>query len=243
MTAIVIGASSGLGRALAMELASRNMPLLLVASERRDVEASCADLRLRYGVEVRALGMDLAGEADPGGRVLAALEGLPAPTALLLPVGVSRRDDDFSLDAAAIGQLLAVNLHAPLAIVHSLLPAMLESRGSIVLFGSVAAQRGRGRNVAYAAAKRGLSSLADSLRQRYKPSELRVQLWQLGFLQTNLTHGMKLPLPALAPADAARKVADQLGKGSFERYLPSWWWPIIFLIKRLPWFVYRRMKD
>lgn len=243
MTAIIIGASSGLGRALAVELASRKQPLLLVASERRDVEATCADLRLRHGIDARALGMDLAGEADPSARVLAALEGMPPATSLLLPVGVSRRDDDFSLDAGAIGQLLAVNLHAPLAIVHGLLPALLESKGTVVLFGSVAAQRGRGRNVAYAAAKRGLTSLAESLRQRYRTRELRVQLWQLGFLRTNLTHGMKLPLPALAPEDAARRVVDRLGKGSFERYLPSWWWPIIFLIKRLPWFVYRRMKD
>ncbi len=243
MTAVIIGASSGLGRALAVELASRKHPLLLVASERRDVEATCADLRLRHGIEARSLGMDLGRDPDPGAKILAALEGLPPVTSLLMPVGVSRRDDDLSLDAAAIAQLLAVNLNAPLAIAHGLLPALLENKGTIVLFGSVAAQRGRGKNVAYAAAKRGLTSFAESLRQRYTTRELHVQLWQLGFLRTNLTHGMKLPLPALAPDEAAKAVVDRLGKGSFERYLPSWWWAIIFIIKRLPWFVYRRMKD
>ncbi|MGB4857708.1 MAG: SDR family NAD(P)-dependent oxidoreductase [Dokdonella sp.] len=243
MTAVIIGASSGLGRALAVEIARRKQPLLLVASERRDVEATCADLRLRHGIEARSLGLDLGRDPDPGAKVLAALEGLPPITSLLMPVGVSRRDDDLSLDAAAISQLLAVNLNAPLAIAHGLLPALLERKGTVVLFGSVAAQRGRGKNVAYAAAKRGLSSFAESLRQRYKTRELHVQLWQLGFLRTNLTHGMKLPLPALAPDEAAKAVVDRLGKGSFERYLPSWWWAIIFIIKRLPWFVYRRMKD
>lgn len=243
MTAVIIGASSGLGRALAVELASRKQPLLLVASERRDVEATCADLRLRHGIEARSLGLDLGRDPDPGAKVIAALEGLPPVKSLLMPVGVSRRDDDLSLDAAAISQLLAVNLNAPLAIMHGLLPALLESKGTVVLFGSVAAQRGRGKNVAYAAAKRGLTSFAESLRQRYKTRELHVQLWQLGFLRTNLTHGMKLPLPALAPAEAAKAVVDRLGKGSFERYLPSWWGMIIFIIKRLPWFVYRRMKD
>ncbi|MFZ2237424.1 MAG: SDR family NAD(P)-dependent oxidoreductase [Dokdonella sp.] len=243
MTAVIIGASSGLGRALAVEIVRRKQPLLLVASERRDVEATCADLRLRHGIEARSLGLDLGRDPDPGAKVLAALEGLPPITSLLMPVGVSRRDDDLSLDAAAISQLLAVNLNAPLAIAHGLLPALLERKGTVVLFGSVAAQRGRGKNVAYAAAKRGLSSFAESLRQRYKTRELHVQLWQLGFLRTNLTHGMKLPLPALAPDEAAKAVVDRLGKGSFERYLPSWWWAIIFIIKRLPWFVYRRMKD
>ncbi|MEO7917548.1 MAG: SDR family NAD(P)-dependent oxidoreductase [Dokdonella sp.] len=243
MTAIIIGASSGLGRALAVELARRKHDLLLVASERRDVEATCADLRLRHGIQAQSLGIDLGGDVDAGARLLAALERLPPATSLLLPIGVSRTDDDLSLDAAAISQLLAVNLNAPLTIVHALLPSLLASKGTVVLFGSVAAQRGRGRNVAYAAAKRGLTSFAESLRQRYKTKQLRVQLWQLGFLKTNLTHGMKLPLPALAPEEAAREVVDRLGKGSFERYLPSWWWPIIFLIRRLPWFVYRRMKD
>ena len=243
MTAVIIGASSGLGRALAVELARRKQPLLLVASERRDVEATCADLRLRHGIQARSLGMDLGRDPDPGAKVLVALDGLPPITALLMPVGVSRRDDDLSLDAAAIAQLLAVNLNAPLAIAHSLLPALLENKATVVLFGSVAAQRGRGKNVAYAAAKRGLTSFAESLRQRYKSRELHVQLWQLGFLRTNLTHGMKLPLPALAPDEAAKAIVDRLGKGSFERYLPSWWWAIIFIIKRLPWFAYRRMKD
>ncbi|MFI4970237.1 MAG: SDR family NAD(P)-dependent oxidoreductase, partial [Lysobacterales bacterium] len=170
MTALVVGASSGLGRALASELGARRQDLLLVASDLRDLEALGADLTLRHGVRVRALALDLGREADPGARIAAALDGLSPLSALLLPIGVSRDDDDLSLDAAHIGQLLAINLHGPLAIVHALLPRLLEARGVVVLFGSIAAVRGRGRNVVYAAAKRGLVSLYESLRQRYRPN-------------------------------------------------------------------------
>jgi short-subunit dehydrogenase len=242
-TAIVIGASSGLGRALAEELASKQYALLLVASDRRDLDALGASLEVAHGIATRSLAFDLGREADPGARIVAALDGLPSPTALLLPIGQSREDDDLSLDASGIGQLLAVNLHAPLAIVHALLPRLVEAHGTIVLFGSVAATRGRGRNVVYSSAKRALVSLYESLRQRYRQRELRVQMYELGFMATNLTYGMKPPLPVADPRAIARMVVGRLGGASSRRYLPRWWALIALLVQWLPWPIYRRMKS
>lgn len=243
MTALVVGASSGLGRALAGELAQRGHDLLLVASDARDVEALAADLNLRHAVAVRALALDLGREADPGARIAAVLAGMAPLSTLLLPLGCSRADDDFSLDATRIGQLLAINLHAPLAIVHALLPLMLQSRGTIVLFGSIAGVRGRGRNVVYASAKRGLQSLHESLRQRYEPSELRVQFYRLGFLATNLTWGLRLPLAAAEPAAIARTVVQRLGRRSAHWTLPRRFALVAVLLRVLPWALYRRLRD
>lgn len=242
MTTIIVGASSGLGRALASELAQRHQPLLLVASDARDLQALAADLALRHEVEAATLALDLAREVDPGARILAALTGLPPPTALLLAAGVSRRDDDFGLAPAALGEVLAVNLHAPLAIVAALLPALRASRGTIVLFGSIAAVRGRGRNVAYAAAKRGLESLHESLRQAHAPDALHVQSYRLGFLATNLTYGMALPLAAADPARIARRIVARLGKGSFTHYLPRRFALVALALRCLPWFAWRRLR-
>ncbi len=243
MTAIVVGASSGLGRALALELARSGKPLLLIASDARDLDALASDLRLRFKVEVASLAMDLATTADPGARILTRLTELSPPSALLLAVGMSRNDDDGTLGAAAIGQLLAINLHAPIAITHALLPALLESKGSIVGFGSIAGARGRSRNIVYAAAKRGLETFFESLRHRHLPSSLRVQFYRLGFLRSNLTFGLKLPLPIAEPERVARKVVAHLQQGSFDRYEPRWWGLIGVLVRSLPWFAFRRMKD
>src|SRR5690606_21048295 len=196
-----------------------------------DLEALAADLALRHGVEVATLAIDLAAEANPGARVLAALEGLAPPELLLLVAGTSRADDDLSLGAGAIGQLLAINLHAPLAIAHALLPRLLEARGAIVGFGSIAAARGRGRNVVYAAAKRGLDTFFESLRQRFRPAELRVQFHRLGFLRSNLTWGMRLPLPAAEPDVVARRVVASLGRGSFARHEPRHWGLVAFVLR------------
>ncbi|HKE48302.1 MAG TPA: SDR family NAD(P)-dependent oxidoreductase [Rhodanobacteraceae bacterium] len=241
-TAIVVGASSGLGRALAAELARAQYALLLIASDRRDLDALGASLNLAHGIAVRALALDLGREADPGARIAGTLDGMPPPAALLLPIGQSREDDDLSLDAGRIGALLAVNLHAPLAIVHALLPRLVESHGTVVLFGSVAATRGRGRNVVYASAKRALVSLYESLRQRYRSRELRVQLYELGFMATNLTYGMKLPMPVAEPDAIARTVVRRLERGSSKRYVPRWWALVALAVRWLPWSVYRRMK-
>jgi short-subunit dehydrogenase len=243
VTAVVVGASSGLGRALANELARRGQTLLLVASDLRDIDAIGADLRIRHGATVRSLALDLAREADPGARIAAALEGLPPLASVLLPVGLSRTDDDLGLDAARIGELLAINLHAPLAIVHALLPRLRATHGVVVLFSSIAAVRGRGRNVVYASAKRGIESLYESLRQRHAESELRVQLYRLGFLATNLTHGLDLPMPAAAPADVARVVVERLRRGSARWYLPRRFALIAMVVCLLPWPLFRRMRS
>lgn len=241
MTAVVVGASSGLGRALAEGLAAQGRALLLVASGPRDLEALAADLRLRHGVRTATLALDLAAAEDPGGEVLAALEGLPAPTALLLPVGWSRDDDDLGLDAAAAVALLAVNLQAPWAIVQALLPVMSAGGGTVVLFGSIAAVRGRGRNVVYAAAKRGLESLYESLRHG-APAGLHVQLWRLGFLATNLTFGRALPLAPLPPRRAAARVLARLGRRSGCFCLPWTVRPLGWALRLLPWPLFRRMR-
>ncbi len=243
MTAIVVGASSGLGRALASELARRGHPLLLIASDARDLQALAADLELRHGTSVNVLALDLAREADPGTRVRGALGELPPVSALLLPVGLSCAGDDFSLPAARIGELLSINLHAPLAIVHALLPDLRKTCGTVVLMGSIAAVRGRGRNVVYASAKRALESVYESLRQAHAPRALHVQLYRLGFIATNLTYGQSLPTTAAAPERIARQVVARLGRGSFMRHLPRRFALLACLLRNLPEFIWRHMRS
>lgn len=71
---------------------------------------------------------------------------------------------------------------------------------------------------------------------------MHVQLYRLGFLATNLTYGMKLPLAASQPADIARVVVARLGKGSFAHHLPRQYGLIAWLMRRLPWSLYRRWR-
>jgi NAD(P)-dependent dehydrogenase (short-subunit alcohol dehydrogenase family) len=94
----------------------------------------------------------------------------------------------------------------------------------------------------YAAAKRALDSLFESLRQRHAPEVLRVQLYRLGFLATNLTWGMRLPAAAVEPAEVARVVVARLERGSGSRYLPRKFALIAAIVRAMPWAMFRRMK-
>jgi len=242
VTAVVVGASAGLGRALAVELAPQRRPLLLVASDRRDLEALASDLSLRFGVAVKVLALDAADTATLAAGLRAAAAELPPVEALLLPIGVVDDGDTPLLEAAGAERLLAVNLSAPLAAVRELLPAMLERRrGMVVGFGSVAAARGRSRNAVYAAAKRALASWFESLRHLAEPAGVSVAFYVLGYLDTRLAFGRRLLLPKGAPAAVARRVVRRLGRDHGTHYLPRFWYPLVLALGALPHAVYRRL--
>lgn len=244
MTALIVGASSGLGRVLVQTLAEKGYSLLLIASESRDLDAIAADLRLRFNSAVTYLALDFSVESDPGRKIQIVLQDLPPLRILLLPLGYSCFDDDFSSNTKQIDLLLKINLSAPLVIIQSLLPQLLANQGIVVGFGSIAAVRGRGRNVVYAAAKRGLQSYFESLHHRYEESELKSHFYQLGFMQSNLTFGLSLPpLPVTSPEKVAREVIRRLGCKSGTFYLPTWWGLIALVIKILPLKLFRKLKS
>jgi short-subunit dehydrogenase len=237
MTWAVIGASAGLGRALSEELARDGRSLRLVASDRRDLDALAADLRVRFRGDVRALECDVTATGETAEVVAQALADAPIE-GLLFPVGAVSEDDNGLLPAGAVDELLSINLTSVIAIVGRL----EHRRGVIVGFGSVAAVRGRRRNVVYSAAKRALESYFESLRHLCEPHGITVMLYVVGFMDTNQAFGQKLRLPRAQPTRLARCVCRELGRRSGKRYLPRWWGPISLALRVIPWPVFRRMR-
>lgn len=239
---VVVGASSGLGRALAEHLARQGRPLLLVSSDERDVAALAADFRLVHGIRARGLAADATRPGELAAAIGEALAG-EIPEALLFPVGLVSDEDDGTLDPARSAQLWDANFGAVVAVVSTQLPALLErGRGAIVGFGSVAALRGRGRNVVYAAAKRALDSYFESLRHLGEPRGLVVNCYVLGYLDTNLAWGRALPFRPASPARTAERVCRELGRPRGRRYHPRPWAALALVLRALPWFVYRRLR-
>ncbi len=243
MTWLVVGASSGLGRALAERLAQDGRELLLVSSDARDLGALAADLRITRGVAARCLALDAAdhellaarlGEAVPPGETV---EGL------LFPIGMVDDQDDGRLAAARGAELVAVNFLAVASVLSVFLPRLLsQGRGVVLGFSSVAAVRGRSRNVVYAAAKRALESCLDSVRHLAEPHGVCVGYYVLGYLDTNLAWGRPLPLGPADPRRLAERVCRELGRCRGRRYHPRLWAAVSFLLRALPWTVFRRMR-
>ena len=242
MTTLIVGASAGVGRALARALATREHRLILVARSRRDLEAEAAHLRLSFGVAVKWIASDAASPQDLL-QALAALPNADPPIRnLFFPLGIARADDDGLLPPADAAALLNVNLASVMAVVSTYLPAMLTAGpGNIVGFGSIAAIRGRRANVVYAAAKRGLESYFESLRHRTAESSIRVQFYRLGYVDTQQNIGKKLLLPKASPQWIADQVVRNLDRDSGLRHLPRFWGPVGALLRRLPWTIYREL--
>jgi short-subunit dehydrogenase len=241
MNILIAGASAGLGRALAQEAAARGHNLLLCATGRRDLAALASDLRLRFDVQTEFVSGDFCSREERICIVQAAQAWLPLD-AILLPMGFSSADDNGSLDDASSLRILEVNFFAQVSLITALWDRLASrSPACIVGFGSVAAIRGRRRNIVYAAAKRSLESYFESLRAMAEGSNICIQLYRLGYMKTQQTFGKKLLLPVVSPERVAEMVFRRLGKGGDNRSYPEWWAWIAAVLQHLPWFLYKRL--
>ena len=230
---VVVGASAGLGRALTEELAARGHDLLLVASDTRDLDAQAAHLRLTRAVNVETIATDLATAA--GVAEVASRASAREVQSVLFPIGYSTPADSGELLGEELRRVLAVNLESVIALTSALLPQLLDrGTGSIVAFGSIAAARGMGRNVAYAAAKRGLRSYFESLSCLTRGSAVETQLYQLGYVDTQQSFGQRLFPRPVAPARVADHVIRNLGTGSRITYYPRYWRGLAASVQMMP---------
>ncbi len=242
-TAAVIGGTAGVGRALADRLAATGYRVVVTGRDRRDLDAVAADLTARHDADVRGLVLELDSSPEELDHALTTIEQtLGAIDAVLFAAGANHDDDD-GVDGARSQRLLQVNYAAIAHLAGATLQRM-EARGSgtIVFFSSIAAHAPRDRNVAYAAAKSALESFARSLQHRLADSTIGVQLYTLGYVDTALAHEQELKAPPMRPEAVAARVVDALGTGHRRRFLPGYWRPITFVLGRLPWPVYKRLR-
>lgn len=241
MTYLVVGASAGVGRGLAARFAAAGHDLVLVASDERDLAAMAADLGIRHGVRVCWVAADVgAGDAYLERIALACTE-MGGLDGLLLPVGMVADDDDCSFDLRRTTRLTAVNFGAIVAIVTRFLPELTACpRATVVGFGSVAATRGRKRNVAYSAAKRALESFFESLRHACVCSPVTVQLYVLGYVDSSLTIGLRTRIPMGTPEGVGDLVLGNIHRDVGTVYYPWFWRYLCLLVRHSPWWIFKR---
>lgn len=179
-TALVTGASRGIGRAVAVELAAAGIDVLALARDRRALEALAE--QARRGGAITPLPCDLTDR----GALQACLSSCGDATIVVNAAGwatprtsVARaRLDDWQ-------RTLDVCLWAPMTIVRALLPNLVANgSGAIVQILSPAARRGRAGESAYAAAKAGLRGFTESLRDELRDTDVRVISIYPGFVDT-----------------------------------------------------------
>ena len=240
-TALVVGATSDIGRAVARRLARDGCALQLAA---RDVEALAGevrDLRAAAGGAVTAHRCDVL-DADGGASLLDALDALPDVAVCV--VGMLGDQRAARRDGAAAERIMRTNYVGP-ALLTAALAERFERRGSGVLVGvsSVAGDRGRASNYVYGSAKAGFSAFLSGLRSRLAGSGVHVVTVKPGYVRTRMTRGMDLPPRLTAePDEVARAVVRAIRRRRDVVYVRRVWRVIMLAVRALPERVFKRMK-
>ncbi|MDK3018593.1 SDR family NAD(P)-dependent oxidoreductase [Pseudodonghicola flavimaris] len=222
----IIGASAGIGAALARALAAEGARLILSARDGAALEVVAAHCP---GAEI--LPLDL-GRRD----TLAAavdrlrqhnLDAVISTAALYHPGRVS------DLDPRQTEDIVRVNLLGALAVAQ-LTPPLIRDGGQLVLFGSVAGYFGLPRGQAYSATKAAVNNLAETLRIELAP-RVDVRLVCPGFVRTRLTDKNDFAMPALlSPEEAAAEVLRGLSGRQFEIHFPKRFTLAVKALRALP---------
>ncbi|MEM9594900.1 MAG: SDR family oxidoreductase [Acidobacteriota bacterium] len=217
---LVTGASEGIGRAIAVELARRGLNLVLVARRRPLLEELGRTLEEKHGVETRILALDLR----PGDSIDALAE---ATVGLDLGLAVASAGFGSSgpfLDTALERELamVDVNCRALTALCHHVAPRLARrGSGGLILMSSLVAFQGVPRSAVYAATKAYVQSLAEALRVELRPSGVDVLASAPGPVHSGFAERADMRMSKALGADVvAEATLSALGRRTTVR--PGW---------------------
>ena len=235
MSYLILGASSGLGRELAHILAKNLNDLIIISRDERDLRAIKSDLEIKFKITVKYFEVDASSFDEIKKFLYSNLNLLSEIQGILFPVGMMEVKDEISNDMLVSNSLIQANMGVIAYFLSKIFPIFMQkNKGVIVGFGSISSTIGRDVNTVYAASKRGLESLFESLAIMALPSKLKIQFYTIGYLDTNLSYGKKLLLPKGSAKKLAKIVYNNLNKNYRKTYYPSWWAVIAIIIKILP---------
>ena len=223
----IVGASEGIGRALALELGQRGARLYL--------SARSADKLASLNQQLGGSHVVLPFDATDISSIEPLLAQIVQLDAVIYMAGEYRPGRIEHMAPADIQQVMAVNLTAPMHIVRAVLPHLRAAKGLIALCASVAGYRGLPNGQPYSATKAGLINFAETLRAEEAPHGVDVRLICPGFVRTRMTAKNDFEMPMIIePEEAARAIADGLQGTAFEIRFPKIFAAFMQFLRLLP---------
>ena len=242
MKAVLLGATRGMGRALARRLAERGERIFLLGRDPDALARSAGDLEARGApAPVGSAHCDLLEPAGFEAALDAADRALGAFDTLVVSAGLFATQEALEADAARRAALLAANFTHTLELCEAARVRLLSSGGgTLAVFSSVAGDRARRPVVLYGAAKAGLSHYLEGLDHRFRAQGLRTVTVKPGFVRTGMTEGLLAPPFAGDPDTVAARVLRAIDRGWPVVYAPPIWRLVMAVVRRLPRAVLRR---
>ncbi len=225
--ALVTGASSGIGLAVAHELAGRGQNLILVARRKARLDALATELRAQYGVRADALGCDLARAASRA-QLPTRIEKLGLDVEILINnAGFATNGPFHKADPEREIEQVRVLVEAPVALTAAFLPGMVRrGRGAILNVASTAAMQPLPYSAGYSAAKAYVKTFSEALHAEGKRNGVTVSALCPGPVSTDFWEIAKWDMAGggssdsvigkiawITPRQAAREAIDGLDAG------------------------------
>src|ERR1041385_1553838 len=208
---LITGASSGIGRGVALEIAARGARLGLLARREELLNETVAEARAKSvkAIAVTADVRDVKAVREAADRVRRELGPIDI---LIANAGIGTTDHVLRLTPEHTANVMSINLLGAVNSVAAVLPEMVERKqGRLVAISSLAAYRGLAKSAAYCASKAALSAYFESLRIDLRGTGVGVSVIHPGFIKTDLTSGREAKMPYLMELDdGVRKIVSAI---------------------------------
>ena len=243
-SAWVTGASSGIGRELALQLATKNIKVF--ASARRPDKLKILS---SLNDNIYPISMDVSQIRDVRKKTNFFLEDDNFPDLIILNAGVSKlfTIDKIEENYQEIVRSMDINYFGVINCLAVLLPSMIKrKRGHIAVMASVAGYRGLPNSLAYSPTKAALINLVEILRTELTPLGITVSVINPGFVDTDATRINKFRMPKMVSVEyAAEKILRDLKKLKYEVAFPFGFTFFVKFLRILPhslyFFIIRRL--
>jgi decaprenylphospho-beta-D-erythro-pentofuranosid-2-ulose 2-reductase len=240
---VMLGATKGIGRALARRLAARGDRLFLLGRDRDDLELAARDIEIRanQGGSIGVALCDLSAPESFVAALDAAASTLTSVETVVVSAGDFATQDMLEKDVERCRHLLEVNFTNTVIFCELARTRLLEKGGTLCVFSSVAGERGRKPVILYGAAKAGLTHYLEGLDHKFRLQGLRVVCVKPGFVRTSMTSGLRTPPFAGEPDGVAADVVRAIDRAQPVVYTPRIWSLVMLAIRWLPRAVMRRI--
>lgn len=240
---LIVGATSPICRNLALRFAFEGAKLFLAARDLEETERVAADIRVRSGAQVFAGAFNACDFGSHAGLISAAKERLGKLDGLVLGVGALGNESLAKRDVSEAISVINANYSGAVSMLTLAGEEMESARhGFMIVVGSVAGDRGRQSNYVYGSAKGGLALFAQGLRAKLAKSSVHVLTVKPGYVDTRMTWGRPGVFLCADPEKVAARIHRALGRRKDVIYVPSFWRPIMMVVRAIPERAFKRLS-
>lgn len=240
-TALILGATSDIGKALARKFAADGFQLVLTARDPKHLDPLVTDIKTRQEqAEIETMPFD-ALDFDSHAEFFEKLQ--PKPDVAVCVFGYLGDQATAQSDFSEAHKIVDSNYTGAVSILNRIADDFEQRKtGSIIGISSVAGDRGRAKNYIYGSAKAAFTAYLSGLRNRLTKSNVHVLTVKPGFVYTRMTEGLDLPPRLTArPERVADDIFNAYKKGRNEIYTKGLWRYMMLVIRHIPEFIFKKM--